>query len=160
MEAMRGIDIVYHAAALKQVPNCERYPMEAVLTNIAGAENIRRAALAHEVRLVVSVESDQEWADKVLAANPDPRLELVVVSEPFEDKLVNMNLADYDLIFVDHAIDPVTRARTIEYLARNVTTSRVVIHDYENQEYRDAARGFAHKLLDCFRTPHTAMVWK
>ena len=113
-----------------------------------------------EVRLVVSVESDQEWADKVLAANPDPRLELVVVSEPFEDKLVNMNLADYDLIFVDHATDPHTRARTIEYLARNVTTSRVVIHDYENQEYRDAARGFAHKLLDCFRTPHTAMVWK
>ncbi len=59
MEAMRGIDIVYHAAALKQVPNCERYPMEAVLTNIAGAENIRRAALAHEVRLVVSVSTDK-----------------------------------------------------------------------------------------------------
>jgi UDP-glucose 4-epimerase len=47
MQAMRGIDIVYHAAALKQVPNCERFPMEAVLTNIVGAENIRRAALAH-----------------------------------------------------------------------------------------------------------------
>jgi UDP-glucose 4-epimerase len=59
MQAMRGIDIVYHAAALKQVPNCERYPMEAVLTNIVGAENIRRAALAHEVMMVVSVSTDK-----------------------------------------------------------------------------------------------------
>ena len=59
MEAMRGIDIVYHAAALKQVPNCERYPMEAVRTNIAGAENIRRAALAHDVMIVVSVSTDK-----------------------------------------------------------------------------------------------------
>jgi UDP-N-acetylglucosamine 4,6-dehydratase len=59
MQAMRGIDIVYHAAALKQVPNCERYPMEAVLTNIVGAENIRRAALAHEVKMVISVSTDK-----------------------------------------------------------------------------------------------------
>jgi len=59
MEAMRGIDIVYHAAALKQVPNCEHHPMEAVLTNIAGAENIRRAALAHGVTMVVSVSTDK-----------------------------------------------------------------------------------------------------
>jgi len=59
MQAMRGIDIVYHAAALKQVPNCERHPMEAVLTNIAGAENIRRAALAQEVKVVVSVSTDK-----------------------------------------------------------------------------------------------------
>ena len=59
MQAMRGIDIVYHAAALKQVPNCERCPMEAVLTNIIGAENIRRAALAHGVSMVVSVSTDK-----------------------------------------------------------------------------------------------------
>jgi UDP-N-acetylglucosamine 4,6-dehydratase len=59
MQAMRGIDIVYHAAALKQVPNCERYPMEAVLTNIMGAENVRRAALAHGVRIVISVSTDK-----------------------------------------------------------------------------------------------------
>jgi FlaA1/EpsC-like NDP-sugar epimerase len=59
MQAMRGIDIVYHAAALKQVPNCEHCPMEAVLTNVAGAENIRRAALAHGVKTVVSVSTDK-----------------------------------------------------------------------------------------------------
>ena len=43
-EAMTGIDIVYHAAALKQVPNCEFNPFEAVKTNVLGAENVRRAA--------------------------------------------------------------------------------------------------------------------
>jgi UDP-glucose 4-epimerase len=59
MQALRSIDIVYHAAALKQVPNCERYPMEAVLTNIIGAENIRRAALTHQVSMVVSVSTDK-----------------------------------------------------------------------------------------------------
>jgi hypothetical protein len=112
------------------------------------------------VRLLVSVESDQAWADKVAAANPDIRLELVVISEPIEDYLTIINLADYDLIFVDCGTSPEPRVKAIEYLARNVTTSKVVIHDYEQQEYRDAAKPFTHSLIDGFRTPHTAMVWK
>jgi UDP-glucose 4-epimerase len=42
-EALRGVDYVFHAAALKQVPSCEFYPMEAVRTNVLGAENVMRA---------------------------------------------------------------------------------------------------------------------
>ena len=49
-EALRGVDYVFHAAALKQVPSCEFYPMEAVRTNVMGAENVMRAAIAHGVR--------------------------------------------------------------------------------------------------------------
>ena len=45
---MQGVDYVFHAAALKQVPSCEFYPMEAIRTNILGAENVLRAAIAHE----------------------------------------------------------------------------------------------------------------
>jgi UDP-N-acetylglucosamine 4,6-dehydratase len=45
VDAMRGVDYVFHAAALKQVPSCEFYPMEAVQTNILGAENVMRAAI-------------------------------------------------------------------------------------------------------------------
>src|SRR5207253_908646 len=45
-EAMRGVDYVFHAAALKQVPSCEFYPMEAVLTNVIGTENVLNAAIA------------------------------------------------------------------------------------------------------------------
>ena len=49
-DAMRGVDFVFHAAALKQVPSCEFYPMEAVRTNVLGAENVMRAAIANEVQ--------------------------------------------------------------------------------------------------------------
>jgi UDP-N-acetylglucosamine 4,6-dehydratase len=45
-DAMRGVDFVFHAAALKQVPSCEFYPMEAVRTNVLGAENVIDAAVA------------------------------------------------------------------------------------------------------------------
>ncbi len=45
-EAMNGVDYVFHAAALKQVPSCEFYPMEAIRTNCLGADNVMSAAIA------------------------------------------------------------------------------------------------------------------
>jgi UDP-N-acetylglucosamine 4,6-dehydratase/5-epimerase len=58
-EAFRGIDIVFHAAALKQVPNCEFAPYEAVRTNIIGAENVRRAAIEENVGTMVAISTDK-----------------------------------------------------------------------------------------------------
>jgi UDP-N-acetylglucosamine 4,6-dehydratase len=58
-DAMRGVDFVFHAAALKQVPSCEFYPMEAVQTNILGAENVMRAALDHSVKKCVVLSTDK-----------------------------------------------------------------------------------------------------
>ena len=58
-EAMKNIDIVYHAAALKQVPNCEFHPFEAVKTNVLGAENVRRAAIENDVEVVVAISTDK-----------------------------------------------------------------------------------------------------
>jgi UDP-glucose 4-epimerase len=58
-DAMRGIDIVFNAAALKQVPNCEFAPFEAVETNIVGANNVRRAAIENHVQAVISVSTDK-----------------------------------------------------------------------------------------------------
>jgi UDP-N-acetylglucosamine 4,6-dehydratase len=57
--AMRGVDLVFHAAALKQVPSCEFYPLEAVRTNILGAENVMDAALHAKVRKVVVLSTDK-----------------------------------------------------------------------------------------------------
>lgn len=58
-KAMKGVDLVFHAAALKQVPSCEFYPMEAVRTNVLGAENVMAAAVASGVGRVVVLSTDK-----------------------------------------------------------------------------------------------------
>ncbi|MCL4107817.1 UNVERIFIED_CONTAM: hypothetical protein GTU68_027202 [Idotea baltica] len=57
--AMRGVDYVFHAAALKQVPSCEFFPIEAVKTNILGANNVIEAAIKNEVSRVVVLSTDK-----------------------------------------------------------------------------------------------------
>lgn len=58
-QAMRGVDYVFHAAALKQVPSCEFYPMEAVRTNVIGTENVMNAATANGVKRLVVLSTDK-----------------------------------------------------------------------------------------------------
>ena len=58
-DALHGVDYVFHAAALKQVPSCEFYPMEAVQTNILGAENVMRAAIAQGVERCILLSTDK-----------------------------------------------------------------------------------------------------
>lgn len=58
-QAMKGVDYVFHAAALKQVPSCEFYPMEAVRTNVLGTENVMNAATANGVKRVVVLSTDK-----------------------------------------------------------------------------------------------------
>ena len=58
-QAMKGVDYVFHAAALKQVPSCEFYPMEAVRTNIMGTENVMNAATANAVKRLVVLSTDK-----------------------------------------------------------------------------------------------------
>ncbi len=57
--AIRGVDLVFHAAALKQVPSCEFFPLEALFTNTLGAENVMRAALEAGVKNVVVLSTDK-----------------------------------------------------------------------------------------------------
>jgi UDP-glucose 4-epimerase len=58
-DAMRGVDLVFHAAALKQVPSCEFFPDQAVLTNVNGSANVIQAAAAAGVRSVVCLSTDK-----------------------------------------------------------------------------------------------------
>lgn len=58
-QAMKGVNYVFHAAALKQVPSCEFYPLEAVKSNILGAENVMNAAIANNVERVVVLSTDK-----------------------------------------------------------------------------------------------------
>ncbi|HGB4400300.1 TPA: UDP-N-acetylglucosamine 4,6-dehydratase family protein, partial [Salmonella enterica subsp. enterica serovar Waycross] len=59
LAATRGVDFIYHAAALKQVPSCEFYPMEAVKTNIIGTDNVLEAAIANKVSRIVCLSTDK-----------------------------------------------------------------------------------------------------
>ncbi|MCL6272044.1 polysaccharide biosynthesis protein [Sansalvadorimonas sp. 2012CJ34-2] len=59
LNASRGVDYIFHAAALKQVPSCEFHPMEAVKTNILGTDNVLEAAIQNEVRRVVCLSTDK-----------------------------------------------------------------------------------------------------
>ncbi|PWL42307.1 polysaccharide biosynthesis protein [Christensenella sp. MSJ-20] len=58
-QVMPGVDYIFHAAALKQVPSCEFFPMEAVKTNIMGTENVLSAAIAYGVKRVVCLSTDK-----------------------------------------------------------------------------------------------------
>ena len=58
-DAMRGVDYVFHAAALKQVPSCEFYPMQAVKTNIIGTENLLNSAINAGVKKVIALSTDK-----------------------------------------------------------------------------------------------------
>lgn len=58
-DAMAGVDFVFHAAALKQVPSCEFFPIEAVRTNVLGAENVLNAAMAASVKRAIVLSTDK-----------------------------------------------------------------------------------------------------
>ena len=57
--AIKGVDYIFHAAALKQVPSCEFYPMEAVKTNVLGTENILNSSISNKVKKVVCLSTDK-----------------------------------------------------------------------------------------------------
>ncbi len=57
--ALKGVDYVFHSAALKQVPSCEFYPMEAVRTNILGTENVLNAAISNNVKKLIVLSTDK-----------------------------------------------------------------------------------------------------
>ena len=59
VNVMRGVDFIFHAAALKQVPSCEFYPLEAVKTNVLGTENVLEAAMNYGVKKVVCLSTDK-----------------------------------------------------------------------------------------------------
>ncbi|WP_321470636.1 polysaccharide biosynthesis protein [Halarcobacter sp.] len=58
-DSIRGVDYIFHAAALKQVPSCEFYPMQAVQTNVIGTENVLNAAIAENVKKVIVLSTDK-----------------------------------------------------------------------------------------------------
>ena len=80
-EAMRGVDIVFHAAALKQVPSCEQYPIEALRTNTIGSQNVCEAALLAGVKVVVALSTDKAVKPVNAMGMSKALMEKIVVSK-------------------------------------------------------------------------------
>lgn len=82
--AIHGVDYIFHAAALKQVPSCEFFPIEAVKTNILGTDNVLTAAIDEGVKTVICLSTDKAaypvnamgtskaMMEKVIVANQEP----------------------------------------------------------------------------------------
>ena len=89
--AMNGVDFVFHAAALKQVPSCEFYPMQAVQTNILGAENVLEAAAQNNVQRVVVLSTDKAVYPINAMGISKAMMEKMAVSKARDRRVENIN---------------------------------------------------------------------
>lgn len=89
--AMLGVDYVFHAAALKQVPSCEFFPMQAVQTNIIGAENVLEAAARNGVKRVVVLSTDKAVYPINAMGISKSMMEKLMISKARDPRVVNEN---------------------------------------------------------------------
>lgn len=89
--AMHGVNFVFHAAALKQVPSCEFYPMQAVQTNILGAENVLEAAARNNVERVVVLSTDKAVYPINVMGISKAMMEKMAVSKARDTRVRNIN---------------------------------------------------------------------
>jgi UDP-N-acetylglucosamine 4,6-dehydratase len=89
--AMRGVDYVFHAAALKQVPSCEFYPMQAIQTNIVGAENVLEAAAQNNVKRVVVLSTDKAVYPINVMGISKAMMEKMVIAKARDTRVKDLN---------------------------------------------------------------------
>jgi hypothetical protein len=108
-----------------------------------------------------SLESDTTWLKKIeIAACSDPRLHLLHVLEPMEDSLKGICLDSYDLVFVDSSTECSRRSATIRALAAQTKGAGfVIMHDFEVDAYRRAARDFSKRFDFPAFNPSTGVGW-
>src|SRR5919202_6697089 len=124
VQATRGVDLIIHAAALKQVPACEYNPFEAVQTNILGAENIVTAAIENEVPRVIQLSTDK-------AVNP---VKLYGATKLSAEKIItqaNTYAADSDARFANVRYGNVvgSRGSVLPLFMRQAQTGTLTITD-------------------------------
>ena len=89
--AMQGVNFIFHAAALKQVPSCEFYPMQAIQTNILGAENVLEAAAMNNVERVVVLSTDKAVYPISVMGISKAMMEKKAVSKARDTRVKNVN---------------------------------------------------------------------
>jgi hypothetical protein len=120
---------------------------------------LNRAAFPHLKRLQ-SVENDASWAETIQeVATDDERCVLKLVDGEIADSISHLDLEAFDLILIDDSKSSAQRAATIRAIAAcRPERPWIVIHDYEVEEYRSAARGFEQRYAFRTYTPQTGLV--
>jgi UDP-glucose 4-epimerase len=152
-EAMHGVDYVFHAAALKQVPSCEFYPMEAIRTNVLGAENVMNAAIARGVRRMVLLSTDiagypinamgisKAMMEKVMIAKSRMRLdgETVLCATRYGNVMASRGSVIPLFISQIKAGKPITITdpSMTRFLMSLKDSVRLVLHAYEHAQQGD-----------------------
>ena len=134
-DAMRGVDYVFHAAALKQVPSCEFYPMQAVKTNIVGTENLLDSAIDAGVKKVIALSTDKAVYPINAMGISKAMMERVVVSKGRNVKDTMIACTRYGNVMASRGsviplfIDQVRNGKPITITDPNMTRFMISLDD-------------------------------
>ncbi len=126
-DAMLGVDYVFHAAALKQVPSCEFYPMEAVQTNVNGTENVLNAAISNDVSKVVCLSTDKAVYPVNAMGVSKAMMEKVFVAKSRNSKNTTITGTRYGNVMasrgsvIPHFVDQIKNGQAITVTNPNMT---------------------------------------
>ncbi len=138
MNAVRGVDYIYHAAALKQVPSCEFHPLEAVKTNVLGTENVLEAAIQCGVRRVVVLSTDKAVYPINAMGISKAMMEKVAVAKSRISSQTVINVTRYGNVMASRGsvipllIDQIRDGRPITITDPNMTRFMMTLDDAVN----------------------------
>lgn len=120
--AMERVDYVFHAAALKQVPTCEFFPMEAVKTNILGTQNVVRAAIENKVKNLVALSTDKAVYPINVIGMSKAMMEKIIIAEA--KNLIESKNKDTILCAVRYGNVLYTRGSVVPYFVKHIKENK------------------------------------
>ena len=133
-DVMIGVDYVFHAAALKQVPSCEFYPMEAIQTNVLGTENVLNAAISNDVERVICLSTDKAVYPVNAMGVSKAMMEKVFVAKSRNSKNTIITGTRYGNVMasrgsvIPHFIDQIKSAKSITVTDPSMTRFMMTLH--------------------------------
>jgi len=136
--AMKGCDYVFHAAALKQVPSCEFYPMEAVKTNILGTENVLDSAINSKVKKVIVLSTDKAVYPINAMGISKAMMEKVSIQKSLNNKDTIINIVRYGNVIASRGsivplfVDQIINKKPLTVTDPNMTRFMMTLQDAVN----------------------------
>ena len=133
--AMKGCDYVFHAAALKQVPSCEFYPMEAVKTNILGTENVLDSAINSKVKKVIVLSTDKAVYPINAMGISKAMMEKISIQKSLTNKQTKINIVRYGNVIASRGsivplfIDQIINKKPLTVTDLNMTRFLMTLQD-------------------------------